>query len=181
MVTAESVKAKLQGLIATANATTGNADADLTTAVHALVAGFGQGGGGLPDGIAECEVQTFTPEADTNEALTFSLNMTEMPTHIYIATDMPNVVSRSFVEYYCFKPGESELGDGLCMGGRINFYTPRILESAVATPGSSTNRSGVWGLTNKGFMFRSNYYGGQFTYFRAGYTYTIIALRMVTL
>ena len=43
MVTAESVKAKLQGLIATANATTGNADADLTAAVGALVAGFGQG------------------------------------------------------------------------------------------------------------------------------------------
>lgn len=46
MVTAESVKAKLQGLIATANAATGNADADLTAAVNALVAGFGQGGGG---------------------------------------------------------------------------------------------------------------------------------------
>ena len=45
MVTAESVKAKLQGLIATANAATGNADADLTTAVNALAAGFGQGGG----------------------------------------------------------------------------------------------------------------------------------------
>lgn len=45
MVTAESVKAKLQGLIATANAATGNADADLTAAVGALVAGFGQGGG----------------------------------------------------------------------------------------------------------------------------------------
>ena len=45
MVTAESVKAKLQGLIDTANATTGNADADLTAAVNALVAGFGQGGG----------------------------------------------------------------------------------------------------------------------------------------
>lgn len=46
MVTAKSVKEKLQGLIATANAATGNADADLTTAVNALVAGFGQGGGG---------------------------------------------------------------------------------------------------------------------------------------
>lgn len=51
MATAESVKAKLQGLIATANATTGNADADLTTAVNALVAGFGQGGGGGLPGV----------------------------------------------------------------------------------------------------------------------------------
>ena len=43
MVTAESVKVKLQGLIDTANAATGNADADLTAAVGALAAGFGQG------------------------------------------------------------------------------------------------------------------------------------------
>ena len=43
MATADSVKAKLQGLIAKANATTGNQDADLTTAVDALVDGFGSG------------------------------------------------------------------------------------------------------------------------------------------
>lgn len=54
MVTAESVKAKLQGLIATANATTGNADADLTAAINALVAGFGQGGGdSSADGVLD--------------------------------------------------------------------------------------------------------------------------------
>lgn len=45
MATADSVKAKLQGLIAKANAATGNTDADLTSAIDALVAGFGQGGG----------------------------------------------------------------------------------------------------------------------------------------
>ena len=44
MATAEGVKTKIQGLIDAANATTGNADANLTTAVAALVAGFGQGG-----------------------------------------------------------------------------------------------------------------------------------------
>lgn len=46
MATAESVKAKLQGLIDLANTTTGNTDADLTAAVNSLIAGFGQGGGG---------------------------------------------------------------------------------------------------------------------------------------
>ena len=45
MATAESVKGKIQGLIDSANAATGNTDADLSTAVGALVAGFGQGGG----------------------------------------------------------------------------------------------------------------------------------------
>lgn len=46
MATAESVKGKIQGLIDSANAKTGNADADLTAAVDALIAGFGQGSDG---------------------------------------------------------------------------------------------------------------------------------------
>lgn len=45
MATVESVKAKMQGLIDTANKTTGNTDTDLTAAVNALAAGFGGGGG----------------------------------------------------------------------------------------------------------------------------------------
>lgn len=45
MATAESVKGKIQGLIDSANAATGNADADLSAAVGSLIAGFGQGGG----------------------------------------------------------------------------------------------------------------------------------------
>ena len=46
MATAASVKAKIQGLIDTANATTGGSDTNLTSAVNALVDGYGQGGGG---------------------------------------------------------------------------------------------------------------------------------------
>ena len=46
MITAASVKGKIQGLIDKANETTGNADTDLTTAVNALVEGYGKGGGG---------------------------------------------------------------------------------------------------------------------------------------
>lgn len=45
MATADSVKTKLQGLIDTANATTGKEDATLTAAVSSLVDGFGSGGG----------------------------------------------------------------------------------------------------------------------------------------
>lgn len=43
MATAESVKAKLQGLIAKANEVTGNTHTDLTTAINALIAGYGTG------------------------------------------------------------------------------------------------------------------------------------------
>lgn len=49
MATADSVKTKIQGLIASANAKTGNTDADLTTAVNTLIDGFGQGGVELPE------------------------------------------------------------------------------------------------------------------------------------
>lgn len=38
-------KARINSLISAANATTGKADTDLTSAVGALIAGFGQGGG----------------------------------------------------------------------------------------------------------------------------------------
>ena len=64
MATAESVKAKLQGLIDAANATTGGIDADLTAAVQSLIAGFGQGGG---TGNLTIVSGTFTPTEDTTE------------------------------------------------------------------------------------------------------------------
>lgn len=44
MATADSVKTKLQGLIAKANGTTGRSDATVTAAVDALISGYGQGG-----------------------------------------------------------------------------------------------------------------------------------------
>lgn len=45
MATAESVKAKIRGLIDAANSATGSTDADLTTAVSTLVDGYGKGSG----------------------------------------------------------------------------------------------------------------------------------------
>ena len=44
MATAESVKAKLIGLIDASNAATGAADTDITTAINNLISGFGGGG-----------------------------------------------------------------------------------------------------------------------------------------
>ena len=45
MATADSVKAKIQGLIDSSNATTSKNDTDLTSAVNHLKEGYGQGGG----------------------------------------------------------------------------------------------------------------------------------------
>lgn len=54
MATLDSVKAKIQSLIARANGKTGRSDADMTSAVDALIAGYGQGGGGItPSGSIE--------------------------------------------------------------------------------------------------------------------------------
>ncbi len=50
MATLDSVKAKIQSLISKANSKTGRADTDMTAAVDALIAGFGQGGGITPTG-----------------------------------------------------------------------------------------------------------------------------------
>lgn len=53
MATIESIKSKIQGLIDTANATTGDTAVDMSSAVNALIAGFGQGGGGSNVKITE--------------------------------------------------------------------------------------------------------------------------------
>lgn len=175
--------ALIDKLTAIANAVRGKTGGtDLLTLDGMAAAISGISSGGLPAGIAECEVQTFTPESDTNEALTFSLDMGEMPTHIMIAADFSSVVARSFVAYYGGFPQEDVAGDGtIVMGGSIKYYNTVNIAYASPTPNSNEkNRSGVWNLTNKGFTFRSNYFGGAFTHFRAGYTYTIVALRMVT-
>lgn len=67
MATAESVKAKIQGLIDTANDTTGNADKDLTAAVGALVAGYGAGGGSEEGFNLTPYIKTINISADFSE------------------------------------------------------------------------------------------------------------------
>ena len=85
MVTADSVKAKMQGLIDSANAKTGGNDTTLTAAVNALIAGFGSGGGtGLDYDMGE-----FVPEADTiaGPNTYISHNLGEKPGFILVWTD----------------------------------------------------------------------------------------------
>ena len=82
MATAESVKAKIQGLINTANETTGGADTDLTSAVNTLAAGFGQGGessGGI-SAVKFIDVDV-TVEASTTTAVTYTVEDLELIAH----------------------------------------------------------------------------------------------------
>lgn len=85
MATADSVKAKMQGLIDSANAKTGGNDTTLTAAVNALIAGFGSGGGtGLAYDMGE-----FVLEADTiaGKNTYISHNLGEKPGFILVWTD----------------------------------------------------------------------------------------------
>lgn len=81
MATADSVKAKIQGLIDQSNATTGNTDADLTTAVGALIAGFGQGGGGGISAVKFIDVD-ITVEESTTTAVTYTVDGLELDTSV---------------------------------------------------------------------------------------------------
>lgn len=79
MATADSVKAKIQGLIDQSNATTGNTDADLTTAVISLIAGFGAGGGGGIGAIKFVD-EDITVEESTSTAVTYTIDGAQIPT-----------------------------------------------------------------------------------------------------
>ena len=97
MVTAESVKGKIQGLIDSANAVTGCTDGNLSTAVGSLIAGFGQGGGSDTD--IEDALITKTLVEYENDRVTV-LGSRAFSSHInLVSVNLPNVFSigvRSF-------------------------------------------------------------------------------------
>ena len=58
MATAESVKMKIQGLISSANAATGETSGDLSSAVEKLIAGYGSSGAALHTGVYVTSVRS---------------------------------------------------------------------------------------------------------------------------
>lgn len=111
MVTAESVKSKLQGLIDQANAVTGGADADLTTALGRLIAGFGQGGGlvvgatNLHDSSTDI-ADTYLADGSGTETKYSGWNCTD-----YIPVEagkIYNVVCLQISVQYCFLYNENK-------------------------------------------------------------------------
>ena len=79
MATADSVKAKMQGLIDSANAATGAEDTTLTAAVNTLIAGFGSGGGESSGGASGIYMAKITPESDADAiTVTHDLGTTDI-------------------------------------------------------------------------------------------------------
>lgn len=86
MATAESVKAKLQGLIDQANVATGGSDADLTTALGRLIAGFGSGdAGGLAYDMGEFVLEADSVGGESGPQIYH--NLVELPGFILVWTD----------------------------------------------------------------------------------------------
>lgn len=93
MATADSVKAKITGLISAANATTGKADTDLTSAVGALIAGFGQGGNSGGGGAFEVTEGTITPSSET-QIMRIPWNKSSLPLfYVVIRPDLDTYVT----------------------------------------------------------------------------------------
>lgn len=140
MITADSVKAKLQGLINTANTATGNTDADLTAAVHALVAGFGQGGGNEVF-IETGTVTTTAVYTNMSEFRPFMDSLGETGTCLYIRPDWAEVVNTQDAIF------------GWChIDGAVNSVF-RWRNGGLSAPNIGAGGTGVWTTVPAGTLY----------------------------
>lgn len=177
MATADSVKAKMQGLIDSANAKTGGNDTTLTAAVNALIAGFGSGGGtGLVYDMGE-----FVLEADTiaGPNAYISHNLGEKPGFILVWTDdyvgvtNPDetyATALGFVWFNQIMGLENWLTSSTkSEGTTVNFTQSKggtDMNVVKPTSGAYTLKSD--GVSAESFMLVKI---GNTTYYRAGTTY----------
>ena len=112
-------KARINSLISAANATTGKADTDLTSAVGALIAGFGQGGSG--GGAFEVTEGTITPTSET-QSIRIPWDKSTLPLfYVVIRPDLDTYVT------------PDNPATGPVLGGVVNFSFGYIRASSSAT------------------------------------------------
>lgn len=156
-----------------------NAIAGAITALPSGESGDSGGSTGevvLPSWIKEMQVQTFTPEADTNTAQTFALSMSAAPNIIIIKADydVPKAM-RDFMGYV----GTDLIGaKGTYMQGYESFGMAGPAASQDITAPTAAAATGVIEHSATGFTYRTRLYGAENNYWRAAHTYTIIALRV---
>lgn len=177
MVTAESVKAKLQGLISLANNTTGKTDTDLTAAVNALIAGFGQGGStGGTDGIYMAKI---TPASDATELdVTHNLGTTDILAAVCWAETFDDVVPAldgSVANVYLksslpFRMSSSSNHENMIAFARWSVSSANV--NTIGQPTSSAYFSKP--MDDNVFIFDSA--GAATAKYLAGVTYTVIIM-----
>ncbi|MBQ5608403.1 MAG: hypothetical protein IIU86_05195 [Oscillospiraceae bacterium] len=130
----------------------------------------------LPSWIKEMQVQTFTPEADTNAAQTFALSMSAAPNIIIIKADYDTPEAlRDFMGYV----GSDLLGaKGIYMQGYESYAAAGLVAAQEATSPTAATANGVIEYSATGFTYQTRLYGSENTYWRAAHTYTIITFRV---
>ena len=136
--------------------------------------------GSLPPWIDEMDVQTFVPASDTNAEQIFTISLTKTPDLVIVLSDLTERVSgRDFGGFVSMKAlNNLEMNsafDGSWAG--FAFYTQASGEFVRSQCiSNTTNPAGVVTASSTSVTIRTSYYGGQYTYFRAGHKYTIIAM-----
>ena len=132
MANAESVKSKIQNLIATANATTGKADANMSDAVASLIAGFraGENSSSLPVawGIARWEARPL------GEVLTFTVPATAEYFLFFIAEQPDYTTGDPFLAFVM-----AMRSNGLIISCGSNSAGSSINTANGFLPGTSTS------------------------------------------
>ena len=140
MATADSVKAKLQGLIDTANNATGREDTDLSTAIRTLVQGFGSGGGGAVSGLAY-DMGEFVLDTDAAMGGKIPHNLGEIPDFVVVWSD--DFVDRDIATDYTDNVGYIFLRDLTGLPQRMTAALSTaygLIVRILRTKGDTVNR-----------------------------------------
>lgn len=177
MATADSVKAKMQGLIDSANAKTGGNDTTLTAAMNTLIAGFGSGGGSS-GGTSGIYMAKITPETDSSSIdVVHNLGTTDILFAACWAETLGDVVPtfNGAVGKYWAKSDIPLRVSSSSIGENLNVYNAYNTTTQNAVGGVPTSNEYVDDIVDDNtFKFRKA--GSAAAKYIAGVTYTIIII-----
>ena len=125
----------------------------------------------LPSWISECEIQTFTPTADTQDDQVFSFNTLTKSPHIFVVSCNGVLGSYEMLDFLA----ASRIS--LHAGGSIN--SPSIYSVYARGPSLPINAPGNVSVVGTTVTVTPPSYGSHGkTYWRSKYTYTAVALSL---